>query len=118
MWPVISTLENIEDLIFMQDGAPPHFAIVVHEWLNANFPGRWMGCDLTPCDFFLWRRLKEQVYSTKPTTLEELEGRLREVMSAIPQEFLVKSVDGVSSWQSSVSLKSWWQMLAPISCFE
>ena len=24
--PVISTWENIEDLIFMQDGAPPHFA--------------------------------------------------------------------------------------------
>ena len=30
-WPVISTWENIEDLIFMQDGAPPHFAIVVRE---------------------------------------------------------------------------------------
>ena len=31
IWPVISTWENIEDLIFMQDGAPPHFAIVVSE---------------------------------------------------------------------------------------
>ena len=29
IWPVISTWENIEDLIFMQDGAPPHFATVV-----------------------------------------------------------------------------------------
>ena len=38
--PVISTWENIEDLNFMQDGAPPHFAIVVREWLNAQFPGR------------------------------------------------------------------------------
>ena len=31
IWPVISIWENIEDLIFMQDGAPPHFAIVVRE---------------------------------------------------------------------------------------
>ena len=36
----------------MQDGAPPHFAIVVCEWLNANFPGRWMGRDLAPYIFF------------------------------------------------------------------
>ena len=106
IWPVISTWENIEDLIFMQDGAPPHFAIVVREWLNAHFPRRWMGRrgpherparspNLTPCDFFLWGWLKEQVNSTKRTTLEELEGRIREVMSSIPQEFLVKSVDAV-----------------------
>ena len=39
--------------------------------------------------------LKVQVYSTKPRNLEELEGRMREVMSSIPQEFLVKSVDAV-----------------------
>ena len=49
----------------MQDGAPPHFAIVVREWLNAHFPERWMGRhgphqrsarspNLTPCDFLLW----------------------------------------------------------------
>ena len=31
IWSVISTWENIEDLIFMQDGTPPHFAIVVRE---------------------------------------------------------------------------------------
>ena len=72
IWPVISTWKNIEDLIFMQDGAPPHFATVVHEWLNARFPGRWIDRDLTPCDFFLWGLLKEQVYSPKPTSLEEL----------------------------------------------
>ena len=51
--------------------------------------------NLTPCDFFLWSWLKEQVYSTKRTTLDELEGQIREVMSSTPQEFLVKSVDAV-----------------------
>ena len=74
IWPVNSTWENNEDLIFMQDGAPAPFATVVRERLNAHFPGRWMVPDLAPCDIFLWGWLKEQIYSTKPTTSEELEG--------------------------------------------
>ena len=47
-----------------------------------------MGRDITPCDFSLWGWLKEQVYSTKPLTSEELEGRIREVKSSIPQELM------------------------------
>ena len=113
--PVISTWVNIKDLIFMQYGAPPHLTIVIREWLNAHFHGRWMGRDLTPCDFFLWGWLKEQAYSSKPTTLEELEGQIREVMSSILQEFLVMSDDTVPSRQSSLSLGGWWRMLAHIS---
>ena len=35
VWPIVSAWDDIEDLIFMQDGAPPHFAIGVREWLNA-----------------------------------------------------------------------------------
>ena len=106
IWPVVNTWANIEDLIFMQDGAPPHFAIVVREWLNEHFPGRWLGRrgphewparspDLTPCNFFLWDWLKEQVYSKKPTTLEELEGQIRLAISAVPQEFLERSVQAI-----------------------
>ena len=63
VWPIISAWDNIEDLIFMQNEAFPHFAIVVREWLNAQFPEKCMGRlgshewparspDLTPCDFF------------------------------------------------------------------
>ena len=44
---------------------------------------------------FLGGWLKVLVYSTKPRNLEELEGRMREVMSSIPQGFLVKSLDAV-----------------------
>lgn len=117
IWPVISAWENVEDLIFMQDGTPPHFDVVVREWLNAHFPGRWMGRrgpyewparspDLTPCDFFLWGWLKDQVYETKPKTLEELEERIQEVMSSIPQEFLVKSVDAIPGRLEKLVAKS------------
>ena len=54
-----------------------------------------MGRDTTPSNFFPWGRLKEQVYFSKPTTLEEFDRRIRKVMSSIPQEFLVKSVYAV-----------------------
>ena len=41
VWPIISAWDNIKDLIFIQDGALTHFAIVIREWLiNAEFPGK------------------------------------------------------------------------------
>ena len=72
IWPLISTRENFEDLIFMQDGPHPQLTIVVREWINA--PGRWMGHRgwyewparspaLTPFDFFFTlpnQRLREE----------------------------------------------------------
>lgn len=54
--------ENL--LAFQQDGAPPHFAATVRQFLNDTFPGRWIGRrgpmmewpprspDMTPLDFF------------------------------------------------------------------
>lgn len=52
-----------ENLFFQQDGAPPHYAMPVRNWLNERFPGKWIGRrgaiewpprspDLTPLDFF------------------------------------------------------------------
>ena len=50
---------------FQQDGAPPHYSREVREYLNEEFPNRWIGRsgpvnwpprspDLTKMDFFLW----------------------------------------------------------------
>ena len=96
-WPTVSGWDNIDDLIFMQDGAPPHFALTVRAWLDQHFSGRWLGRrgphewpprspDLTPCDFYLWGYTKEEVYKTKPRTLEDLEIRIQQVLNAIPNE--------------------------------
>lgn len=54
-----------QQLHFQQDGAPPHYAASVRQYLNLQYPGRWIGRrgpmewparspDLTPLDFFLW----------------------------------------------------------------
>jgi hypothetical protein len=52
------------DVVFQQDGAPPHWARIVREFLDMHFSGRWVGRDapipwpprspdIMPLDFFL-----------------------------------------------------------------
>ena len=35
--------DTIENIIFLHDGATAHSAVVVREYLNIAFPGRWIG---------------------------------------------------------------------------
>ena len=112
--PIISQWPSADDLIFMQDGAPPHYARSVRNWLDDTFPGRWLGRrgpmewparspDLTPCDFFLWGWAKEEVYKTNPRTGEELKDRIKAVMDSVPTDFLRKAVEDVPKrWQRCV----------------
>ena len=116
---VLGTI-RIEDLIFMQDRAPPYFALAVREWLNAQYPGKRMsrrgshewpvkspGLTVNVLRLCLWGCLREQVYSTKSRYLEKLVGRIREVLTSIPQELLVKSVDAVHGWLWEAG-GEWW----------
>ncbi|KAL6421253.1 hypothetical protein ACFW04_013668 [Cataglyphis niger] len=76
------------EIVFQQDGAGPHIARIVTNYLNEHFPRCWMGrcgpirwparsLDLNPLDFFLWGYCKEVIYKTLPEDIEELETRLR-----------------------------------------
>jgi hypothetical protein len=80
---------------WQQDGAPAHFKKSVREYLDATFPGRWIGRrgpipwparspDLTPMDFFLWGHVKHQVFLTKCQDIDELKDRITAVCQAIP----------------------------------
>jgi hypothetical protein len=63
---LLSQLEDHQpNMVFQQDGAPPHWARIVREVLDMRYPGRWVGRDepipwpprppdITPLDFFLW----------------------------------------------------------------
>ena len=93
-----------QDVIFQQDGAPPHFAIPVRQYLNQKLGNRWIGRggpvawpprspDLTPCDFFLWGYIKDRVFSNLPSTISELKTRIRAVISSITEETLQKVVE-------------------------
>lgn len=101
---LIDIVENDEryseaDLIFQHDGAPPHYAAAVREFLDANFPGQWIGRrgpvewparspDLSPLDFFLWGHIKSKVYATECGSLEELRQRITLVCRGITPEML------------------------------
>ncbi len=75
---------------FMQDGALPHYTLIVSEYLDRHF-GHWI-CrhgfvewparlgDLTLCDFFLWGALKDCDFAKKPRSILQL-------MVSIEEEF-------------------------------
>jgi hypothetical protein len=46
--------------------------------------------DLTPCDFFFWSCLKNQVYDSNLLTEEELKENIHREISNIPAEHLQK----------------------------
>lgn len=72
---------------FMHDGAPPHFAAVVRNYLDQQYPNRWIGRggphlwparspDLNPLDFYFWGHLKQIVYTTPVESVDELQLRI------------------------------------------
>jgi hypothetical protein len=71
-----------------------HTARPVRAHLNRTFRERWIGREgpiswppgspvLTPCDYFLWGYVKQQVYLTRPLTADDLRDRIREAFASI-----------------------------------
>uniref|UniRef100_A0A1B6L4Y9 DUF4817 domain-containing protein n=1 Tax=Graphocephala atropunctata TaxID=36148 RepID=A0A1B6L4Y9_9HEMI len=76
-----------EQFIWQQDGAPPHYGLIVRDFLNENF-NEWIGRrgtiewpprspDITPMDFSVWGILKNEVYSVKIRNVEHLKERIQ-----------------------------------------
>ena len=96
-------LENVplnirQSLIFQQDGCPAHYRLTVREYLDQNFPNRWIGRggpiqwparspDLTPLDFHVWGWMKELVYDREIQTRDELIQRIEEAAVTLRQTF-------------------------------
>lgn len=88
------SLETRLNMFFQHDGCPAHFSINVREYLNLRYPGKWIGRgsvfpwpprspDLTCLDFYLWGRLKDLVFQTRPTTREDMVNRIRNAIDSI-----------------------------------
>jgi hypothetical protein len=92
LW-LMPQLQNIPTFIFQQDGSPSHFHCEVRQYLNTVLPRRWIGCasgndqplllwpprspDITPCDFFLWVYVKDQVFVPPlPRDLADLKAQI------------------------------------------
>ena len=97
---VVPQLEEFQPrVVFQQDGAPPHWGLIVRDFLNETFPNRWIGRngptpwpprspDITPLDFFLWGYVKDRVYRTPVRDVETLQSRIIEVLATVNEEML------------------------------
>lgn len=79
---------------YQHDGCPAHFSQRVRRFLDGNYRNRWIGRgslfpwpprspDLTVLDFYLWGRLKDIVYKTRPTTRDDMKVRIVNAVNSI-----------------------------------
>jgi transposase len=102
--PVVQTWPSFPSMIFMQDGAPPHWSLAVRNFLSVTYPSRWMGRsspnlpwppyspDLTPMDFFLWGWVKDRIYRTPVGNLNELRVRIEQAFQALPMDMVHRAI--------------------------
>lgn len=95
-----------QQVVFQQDGAPPHWKLEVRAWLNHHFP-RWIGRDspyarwpprspdLTPSDYFLWGYIKSKVYHNENpvANLNELKNRIGHAFREVPLDMVARAID-------------------------
>jgi hypothetical protein len=105
--PEVRKLHKVRSCIFQQDGAPPHFARDVRQYLDDQFPQRWIGRggpirwaprspDLTPLDFFLWGHLKNIVYQSPIKDLNELKMKIKNEIKSISKDTLYNVFENIS----------------------
>ena len=101
-YPQLESDGILSTCYFQQDGAPPHYATIVRDSLNAVFFNRWIGRkgpfnwaarspDLTVLDFWLWGYVKSVVYTAPPRDIEDLKARISSAIVSIKKRTL-KSV--------------------------
>lgn len=87
-------LNDLVQLYYQQDGAPPHNARAITDYLGEKFGDRWIGTngpvrwparspDLTPLDFSYWAYIKERVYHTQPLNIQDLTDRITTAIQSI-----------------------------------
>ena len=81
LWPLLRDRRDVNELLFQQNGASPHYGLSVRQWLNDHFPSRWFGRrgpiewpsrspDLSPPNFFLWECLKIRFFAASQEPLQ------------------------------------------------
>ncbi len=74
-----------------QDGATAHTSKDTMAFLSSFFDDRLIAgdywpahsLDLSPCDFFLWVCMKDRVFATNPTSIEDLKATITTVIQSI-----------------------------------
>jgi hypothetical protein len=96
------TAHKQPNILFQQDGAPPHWSNIVRTALKNSFPNRWIGrggpiarppCspDITPLDFFFWGYVKDIVYSARVPDINNLRASIVEAIATITPDMLERT---------------------------
>lgn len=95
------------DWYFMQDGARPHIVQPVRTFLTTKFGTRTIGQylnthwparspDLTPCDFFLWGWVKDQLYKQYPiANVQQLKNEITRIIQTMDPTFATNACRSV-----------------------
>jgi len=86
--------ETVRRVIFIQDGAPPHFSCFVTDVLNERFPEASTGRggpipwppripDLSPLVFFLWGYIKNIVCAEKIRNIQHLQEKITSAIETV-----------------------------------
>ena len=92
---------------FMQDGAHPHianmvldflyemfnFCVMSHQFPECHESGKlWLphSPDINPCDFFLWGFLKEKVFQRRPENVAQLRVHIVKLCHALSEDLCQK----------------------------
>ena len=100
------------DMLFQQDACPSHTSRMARAVLNDMFPKKWIGKfgpinfpprspDLTVLDYFLWGRIKNLVYNTRPTTRDDMINRITEAIQSLNEAEILRATN---SFQRRVNL--------------
>lgn len=90
--------------IFMQDGAPPHYAAAVCHYLNDQYGQNWIGRggpipwparspDLNPLDYFLWGYVKSMVYAGDTLVRVECIQKIMQTFASIQPNMIQRSIN-------------------------
>jgi transposase len=94
-------MSNLQEVIFQQDGAPPHWEWDVREYLNAILPGCLidhrgpiplppLSPDINPLHF-LWGYIKDIVCSRKAKTTEDMKERIINSLATVDESMLERT---------------------------
>ncbi|EFA13341.1 hypothetical protein TcasGA2_TC001785 [Tribolium castaneum] len=86
--------DELREGLLQQDGATAHCTAETLDFLRTFFDDRIISrntandypprpCDLTPCDFYLWPRIKNSIFVTLIPTIDELRRRIQQKIDEI-----------------------------------
>ena len=99
MLETVLDVDITPDIWFQKDGTTAHTSVIARDWLKARFGDKvishltdfpWLARspDLSPLDFCLWSYVKEKVFSTRPSSIDNLKIAIREAFALIDQDTL------------------------------